>query len=131
MQDLADSLEAMPTSTIPISVLIPAKDEELNIVDCLESLARADEVFVVDSQSGDRTPVIAQHYGATVVPFYFDGSYPKKKNWALDHLPLHNDWVLIVDCDERIPDGLWDAMVDAIQNPTYAGYYLNPLLPRG
>lgn len=116
---------AMLTSTVPISVLIPAKDEELNIVDCLESLARADEIFVVDSHSGDRTPAIAHCYGATVVPFYFDGSYPKKKNWALDHLPFRNEWVLIVDCDERIPDRLWDEMADAIQNPAYTGYYLN------
>jgi glycosyltransferase involved in cell wall biosynthesis len=39
---------------IPVSVLIPAKNEESNLPACLESVARADEVFVVDSQSSDR-----------------------------------------------------------------------------
>ncbi|MBW4652410.1 MAG: glycosyltransferase family 2 protein [Kaiparowitsia implicata GSE-PSE-MK54-09C] len=110
---------------IPVSVLIPAKDEELNLPDCLASLALADEVFVVDSQSGDRTSQIAQAFGATVVQFHFDGHYPKKKNWALDTLPFRNEWVLIVDCDERIPPELWEDIAIAIQNPRYTGYYLN------
>lgn len=110
---------------IPISVLIPAKNEEQNLPACLESVARADEVFVVDSQSGDRSIEIAEQSGATVVQFHFNGRWPKKKNWALDNLPFRNEWVLIVDCDERIPDELWDEMAIAIQNPNYEGYYLN------
>ncbi|MEM7772970.1 MAG: glycosyltransferase family 2 protein [Cyanobacteria bacterium P01_E01_bin.6] len=110
---------------IPISVLIPAKNEEQNLPACLESVARADEIFVVDSQSGDRSIDIAEQFGATVVQFHFNGRWPKKKNWALDELPFRNEWVLIVDCDERIPDELWDEMAIAIQNPDYEGYYLN------
>ncbi|MGG6293034.1 glycosyltransferase family 2 protein [Leptolyngbya sp. AN02str] len=110
---------------VPVSVLIPAKNEELNLPACLASLACADEVFVVDSQSGDRTTQIAQDAGATVVQFHFDGRYPKKKNWALDTLPFRNEWVLIVDCDERITPELWDEIAIAIQHPSYAGYYLN------
>ncbi|MFQ3616972.1 MAG: glycosyltransferase family 2 protein [Cyanobacteriota bacterium] len=110
---------------VPVSVLIPAKDEELNLPACLESLAPADEIFVVDSQSGDRTAEIAQAYGAKVVQFHFSGRWPKKKNWALDHLPFRNEWVLIVDCDERIPPALWDEIAQAIQNPDINGYYLN------
>jgi glycosyltransferase involved in cell wall biosynthesis len=110
---------------IPISVLIPAKNEEQNLPACLASVARADEVFVVDSQSGDRSIEIAEQSGATVVQFHFNGRWPKKKNWALDNLPFRNEWVLIVDCDERIPDELWDEMAIAIQNPDYEGYYLN------
>lgn len=110
---------------IPISVLIPAKNEEQNLPACLESVARADEIFVVDSQSGDRSIDISEQFGATVVQFHFNGRWPKKKNWALDELPFRNEWVLIVDCDERIPDELWDEMAIAIQNPDYEGYYLN------
>lgn len=114
----------LPTR-VPVSVLIPAKDEELNLSACLDSLAPADEIFVVDSQSGDRTAEIAADYGAKVVQFYFSGRWPKKKNWALEHLPFRNEWVLIVDCDERIPPALWDEIVQAIQNPAVNGYYLN------
>jgi glycosyltransferase involved in cell wall biosynthesis len=112
-------------SKVPISVLIPAKNEEANLPACLESVARADEIFVVDSQSDDRTSEIAQSYGATVVQFHFKGGWPKKKNWSLENLHFRNEWVLIVDCDERITPELWDEMAEAIQNPNCEGWYLN------
>ena len=112
-------------SKIPVSVLIPAKNEEANLPACLESVKRADEVFIVDSQSSDRSAEIAESYGAKVVQFHFNGRWPKKKNWSLENLPFHNEWVLIVDCDERITPELWDEIAVAIQNPNYNGYYLN------
>ena len=112
-------------SKIPVSVLVPAKNEELNLPGCLDSLSRADEVFVVDSHSRDRTLAIAEQAGAHVVQFPFNGRWPKKKNWSLDHLPFRNEWVLIVDCDERIPPQLWDEIAMAIENPDFIGYYLN------
>ncbi len=114
-----------PDSKIPVSVLIPAKNEEANLPACLESVARADEVFVVDSKSSDRSVEIAESLGANVVQFHFNGGWPKKKNWSLENLPFRNEWVLIVDCDERITPELWDEIADAIQNPDYDGYYLN------
>ncbi|HHP7232177.1 MAG TPA: glycosyltransferase family 2 protein [Xenococcaceae cyanobacterium] len=112
-------------SQIPVSVLIPAKNEELNLPACLESVAVADEIFIVDSQSEDRTLEIAGDYGAKVIQFHFNGRWPKKKNWSLDNLPFRNDWVLIVDCDERITPELWSEIALAIKNPEYQGYYLN------
>ena len=87
----------MKSSKIPVSVLIPAKNEEKNLPACLESLARADEIFVVDSQSSDRSTDIVESYGANLVQFYFNGTWPKKKNWSLDNLQFRNEWVLIVD----------------------------------
>lgn len=113
------------SSKIPVSVLIPAKDEEKNLPACLNSVYRADEIFLVDSQSRDRTVEIAESFGAKVVQFYFNGRWPKKKNWSLENLPFRNEWVLIVDCDERITPELWDEIAEAIKNPNYAGYYLN------
>jgi glycosyltransferase involved in cell wall biosynthesis len=116
---------AFTTNKIPVSVLIPAKNEETNLPACLESLKRADEVFVVDSQSSDRSVEIAKTYEANVVQFHFNGRWPKKKNWSLDNLPFRNEWVLIVDCDERIPPELWDEIALVIQTSNHEGYYLN------
>jgi len=113
------------SSKVPVSVLIPAKNEEANLPACLNSLQRADEIFIVDSQSTDRSSEIAKHYGANLVQFYFNGRWPKKKNWSLDNLPFRNEWVLIVDCDERIPNELWDEIAQVIQQEEYTGYYLN------
>jgi glycosyltransferase involved in cell wall biosynthesis len=110
---------------IPVSVLIPARNEEANLPACLTSVARADEVFIVDSQSSDRSIEIAENYGAKVVQFQFNGRWPKKKNWSLDNLPFRNEWVLIVDCDERITPELWDEIEVAIQQADCDGYYLN------
>jgi glycosyltransferase involved in cell wall biosynthesis len=110
---------------VPVSVLIPARNEEANLSACLESVARADEVFVVDSHSSDRSVELAQSLGATVVQFEFNGRWPKKKNWSLENLPFRNEWVLIVDCDERITPELWNEIAAAIQQAEYDGYYLN------
>ncbi|BCL34554.1 glycosyltransferase family 2 protein [Nostoc sp. MS1] len=113
------------SSKVPVSVLIPAKNEEANLPACLDSLQRADEIFIVDSQSTDRSPEIAKNYGVNLVQFHFNGRWPKKKNWSLDNLPFRNEWVLIVDCDERIPNELWDEIAQVIKQEEYTGYYLN------
>ncbi len=110
---------------IPVSVLIPAKNEAANLPACLASVAVADQVFVVDSQSSDRTSELGKELGAEVVQFYFDGNYPKKKNWSLENLPFRNSWVLIVDCDERITTELWQEISQVVNQSEYTGYYLN------
>ncbi|MEH2329124.1 glycosyltransferase family 2 protein [Nostoc sp.] len=113
------------SSKIPVSVLIPAKNEQANLPACLASLSRADEIFVVDSQSTDNSIEIAKSHGVNVVQFNFNGRWPKKKNWSLDNLPFRNEWVLIVDCDERITPELWQEIDQVIKNDEYTGYYLN------
>ncbi|NJL62845.1 MAG: glycosyltransferase family 2 protein [Methylacidiphilales bacterium] len=115
----------MMSNKIPVSVIIPAKNEEANLPACLASVQRADEVFVVDSQSTDRSAEIVQNFGANLVQFNFNGRWPKKKNWSLENLPFRNEWILIVDCDERITPELWDEIAAAIQNSEHEGYYLN------
>ena len=91
------------TSRVPVSVIVPIKNEAMNLVRCLSSVAWADEIFVVDSQSTDRSINIAQEHGAQVVQFHFSGTWPKKKNWALQNLPFRNEWVFILDADEVLP----------------------------
>ena len=102
-------------SKLPVSILIPARNEEANLTACLESVSCADEIFVVDSQSSDRSIEISEQHGATVVQFEFNGHHPKKKNWSLENLPFRNEWVLIVDCDERITPELWNEIEIAIK----------------
>jgi glycosyltransferase involved in cell wall biosynthesis len=109
---------------VPVSVLIPTLDEERNLPGCLDSVAFADEVFVVDSLSHDRTVEIACAHGANVVQHAFE-SYSRQKNWALETLPFRNDWVLIVDADERVTPELQHEIAAVIANPTADGYYVN------
>ena len=90
-------------SRVPVSFLIPVKNEEANLPRCLASIAWADEIWVVDSQSTDATAEIATAAGAKVVQFHFNGRWPKKRNWALETLAFKHDWVFIIDADETLP----------------------------
>jgi glycosyltransferase involved in cell wall biosynthesis len=110
---------------VPVSVLIPVKNEADNLRRCLPALAWADEVFVVDSQSTDETAEVSTDRNATVVQFHFNGTYPKKKNWALGNLPFRNDWVLIVDADEVVVPELAVEIRRRIREDEADGYYLN------
>lgn len=86
---------------VPCSVVVMTKNEELNIAKCLTSVSDFAEVFVVDSGSVDRTCEIAKSIGAAVVPFEWNGKYPKKKQWCLENLPFAYEWALYVDADEE------------------------------
>ena len=88
-----------------IDVIMLTKNEGLNLPYSLPSVVDwARKVFVVDSDSTDRTVEIARQLGAEVVNRPWLG-YAAQKNWALDNLPLEADWILILDADEAVlPD---------------------------
>ncbi len=109
---------------LPISVIVPVRNEARNLPRCLESLAGFGEVYVIDSQSTDDTVAIAQSRGAKVVQFRYAGGWPKKRQWAMDTLPLAYDWVLLVDADEALTPALAAEIRQAIQNPDFDGYYI-------
>lgn len=85
-----------------ISALILTLDEEVNIADCIASLPWRDDVWVLDSGSGDRTRQIAETMGARVVTRPFT-DYADQRNYGLA-LPT-GDWIMMLDADERMtPD---------------------------
>ncbi len=111
--------------TLPVSVIVPARNEAENLPRCLESLSCAGEVYVIDSDSGDGTAAIARSYGAKVVQFRYGGGWPKKRQWAMDVLPLAYDWVLLLDADEALTTELCDEIQTAITDERYNGYYMS------
>jgi glycosyltransferase involved in cell wall biosynthesis len=110
---------------VPVSVLLPIRNEEQNLDDALKSVAWASEAWVVDSQSSDARCRIAEQHGAHVVQFTYHGNGPKKKNWALENIPFGNDWVLILDADERITKELAEEIENAIWSGIADGYYID------
>ncbi|MEP7014566.1 MAG: glycosyltransferase family 2 protein [Verrucomicrobiota bacterium] len=112
--------------SVPMSVLVPMKNEATNLPRCLGSVQWANEIFVVDSQSKDGSIEIAEKHGAKVVQFDFNGAWPKKKNWALENLPFKNEWVFILDADEVLPVEAEAEFASAIANAgAIAGYWIN------
>jgi len=104
----------MVAEKLPITVIVTARNEEVNIGRCLRSLERAARVYVVDSQSVDSTTEIATGLGAQVVQFHYNGGYPKKRQWALETLDISTPWVMLVDADEVIPGTLWAEICDIL-----------------
>jgi glycosyltransferase involved in cell wall biosynthesis len=116
---------SIPQSKVPVSFLVPIKNEAANLPRCLQSITWAAEIFVVDSGSTDASEEIARSFGAKVVQFHFAGTWPKKKNWALDNLPFSYDWVFILDADEVLPPEARDEILDTITHPAHEGYWIN------
>ena len=83
-----------------ISVLILTKNEERDLPGCLESVAWSDDVHVFDSFSTDETVAIARASGAQVHQREFD-DYATHRNAAMDEIRFKNEWVFLLDADER------------------------------
>lgn len=112
---------------VPVSILMPIRNEAGNLRLSLPSVSWADEIFVVDSQSTDDSAGIAQAQGAKVVQFHFTGIWPKKKNWALDNLPFKHQWVFILDADEVMPPEAENEFRQIVTDPNHPvdGYWIN------
>jgi glycosyltransferase involved in cell wall biosynthesis len=127
MQELADFVSAPATraaAALPVTAIIAVRNEASNLPRCLESLRGIGEVYVVDSQSTDATVGIARSFGAKVVQFHYQGGWPKKRQWAMDTLPLANDWIFLLDADESLPPQLVEEIRAAIRDSRYYGYYI-------
>jgi glycosyltransferase involved in cell wall biosynthesis len=113
------------TEMLPVSVIVAARNEERNLPRCLAALRNAGEVYVIDSASTDATPEIARTFGAKVVQFHYQGGWPKKRQWAMEALPLAFDWILLVDADEAMTPDLEEEIRHCITNPEFSGYYIS------
>lgn len=99
----------------PLSVAIIAKDEADRLSACIDNLSFADEVVVVvDERSSDETLSIALAHGCRAISKKWMG-YAKQKQFAVDM--CQNQWVLVLDADERIPDQTADAIMRILSSP--------------
>jgi glycosyltransferase involved in cell wall biosynthesis len=109
---------------IPVSVVIPARNEARHLARCLEAARRCSEIYVVDSQSTDATIEIARAFGAKVVQFHYRGGWPKERQWALDTLPFENEWVLLLDADEILTPEIADEIEQVVRDARFQGYHV-------
>ena len=99
----------------PVSVAIVAKDEADRIESCINSLGFANEVVVVvDEESRDDTLAIAQSCGCRTLAKGWMG-YARQKQFAVE--ACRNDWVLILDADERVPSKTAETIVQLLADP--------------
>jgi len=104
-----------------LSVVIITKNSEKHIMDAVKSAGFADEVLVLDSGSVDETCKIAGELGARVEYQQWLG-FGRQKQKAVDL--AKNDWVFVLDSDERILPALKDEILNELQNPKFDAYYV-------
>src|SRR3989338_2702842 len=110
-----------------ITAIVLTKNEERNIVDCIESLLWCDEILVIDDNSEDKTVQIVEKLKndkVKVIIHPLNNDFSKQRNFALRE--AKQEWVLFVDADERVSLSLQyeilSSITDSLSN--YSGYYI-------
>jgi glycosyltransferase involved in cell wall biosynthesis len=110
---------------INLSVVILTSNEELNLNQALRSINHwADEVFVLDSGSTDKTIEIAQGFGCTVLINPFT-NFAMQRNYALKNFSITSEWTLFLDADEWVTEELKEEIKKVIASkPIENGFYI-------
>ncbi len=108
----------------PLTVIVPCKNERLNLRPCIESFVNlADEILIADSGSTDDTLEIALEFDKVRIierDYITSGNF---KNWAIPQAT--HEWVLIVDADERItPELSYEIILELSRGPQEDGYWI-------
>ncbi|MCE5211155.1 MAG: glycosyltransferase family 2 protein [Deltaproteobacteria bacterium] len=102
---------------VPLSVAIITKNEEENIRQCLQSVAFAGQIVIVDSGSTDATLRIASEFNCEIYSEEWRGFGPQKQS-AIEK--CREPWILVLDADERIPADT-AAVIEKIANGSDVG----------
>lgn len=94
---------------IPVSVILTTRNEAANLERTLRAIdGFVNEIFVIDSDSTDDTVEIARRHATQVVnlPYEHGSIIPWIYQWGLDNLPIRNEWILILEADQRPDEAL-------------------------
>lgn len=127
----------MPSKTpgyTPLSVVMIVKNESHRIRKCLEAVAWADEIVVLDTGSQDSTPQTCAELGAKVYHLEKWEGFGKARRQAVSH--ASNDWVFSLDADEVVSPRLQQAIItlrdqgfgNYIYRVKVQSYYLNKII---
>jgi glycosyltransferase involved in cell wall biosynthesis len=103
----------------PLSAVLITRNATAVLEPCLDSLAFADEVVIVDSSSTDNTVELAKRKGARVVHKEWLG-FGRQKQFAVEQ--ASHDWVLCLDADERVSPELAQSIESALAAPVSPVY---------
>jgi len=104
---------------LDISVVVPVRNAESLIEDCLDSVERSNprEIIVVDGMSTDRTRELARRHGATVLSDEGKG-LPAARRIGTEAAKAR--WVMLLDADVVMPDGALSALFDEFREDGYS-----------
>ncbi len=108
-------------SAIPLSVLIHTYNEEDQIAECLRSVSWAEEIFLLDAFSTDATlDIVRREFPSVRIENRKSLGSAAQKNYGMDRTT--NDWILVIDADERVTDPLAKEIRATLENPKRWAY---------
>lgn len=105
-----------------LTAVVLTKNEEKNIVDCLEGLTFCDEILIIDDNSEDRTAEIAKNLSVKVFTHPLNNDFSGQRNYGLNK--ARNNWVLFVDADERVSKDLSEEIIKKISEDKNDGFFI-------
>ena len=112
----------MAENKLPVSVVLLAKNEEINIRDCLESCSFAKELIVIDDGSTDKTVDIATELGAKVFAHSMNGDWGAQQTYGIEQAT--QPWVFLLDADERVTSVLRDSIRMVVEGDSQTHSYM-------
>lgn len=113
---------------LDLSVIILVYNEEIHIQRCLENISSISrQIFIIDCYSQDRTLEIASRFNNVVVLQHKWTNYATQFNWALENAPINTKWVLRLDADEYLTDGLKKELEEKL--PLLSDEYTGIIVP--
>lgn len=114
---------------VPISVIMLTLNEEYHLPEAIENVKPwAEEIFIVDSCSTDRTVDIALEHDVKIVQRPFT-NFGDQWNFAIEGLPIKTPWAMKLDPDERVTAELVEEMSRIVQSENSChGYWIPRLL---
>jgi len=110
---------------VDLTVLIPTRNEEKNLLHCLNPLKGwVKKIVIIDSNSTDRTDEIANQFGAEVIQFDYKGGWPKKRQFVLETYQFNSEWVLLLDADEILLENTKKEIEESVKKSDIDGFYL-------
>lgn len=106
-----------------LSTVILTKNEEENIVDCIESVSFSDEIIIIDDNSQDRTVEIIENLKDPRVRVYIrplDENFAAQRNFGIEKAT--GDWIFFIDPDERVSNVLKMEIIRAINMSRFIAY---------
>lgn len=107
---------------VDVSVLILARNEKNNIVDCITSCSFAKEVIVIDDNSTDETPQLATELGARVINRSMNGDWGGQQTFAIQQAKC--PWIFFIDADERCTPELVKEIEKAVEKNEQVAYWV-------
>ena len=105
-----------------LSIVLIVKDEESRMEACLQSVAWADEIIVVDGGSKDGTVELARRYTSKVYERAFD-HFSNQKNYGVERAT--GEWIFSIDADEIVSPKLKASLLKVLkEGSSFDGFYL-------